>query len=144
MCPFKEKIIEELNNARMKEKEIMLNNKMNINADDEPEAMSLAKLVEDARNRARGFGASPAEIKKVTSHEKMESISMTKEFKKVWYFPFRFSPIIELSTGACKTYIVSAVCGGTKVTAKAPKKKLNRISQYPISKVEPSCDKETA
>ncbi len=58
--------------------------------------------------------------------------------------------------GACKMYIVLAICGGTKVIARAPKKKmgikektgtlkkkLERI-HYPMCKKKPSCDEEPA
>lgn len=86
LCPFKEKIIEELNAAKVQEKEILLKNKMGENDENgNSDAMELAKLVEDARNRARGYGPSLEESAKITAHEKMESASMAKEFKKVRY-----------------------------------------------------------
>lgn len=50
------------------------------------DALALTKLVEDARNRARGYGPSLEESEKIAAHVKMESASLAKEFKKVKYF----------------------------------------------------------
>lgn len=87
LCPFKEKIIEELNAAKIQEKEILMKNKMAENDEkSDSDALALAKLVEDARNRARGYGPGLEESAKIAAFEKMESASLAKEFKKVKYF----------------------------------------------------------
>lgn len=89
LCPFKEKIIEELNAAKAQEKALLLENKMGeTDEQTKSDAMALVKLVEDAQNRARGLGPTSEEMEKIAVHEKMESASLAKEFKKVIFCLF--------------------------------------------------------
>jgi hypothetical protein len=80
LCPFKQQVVEELNQAKVKEKEILKSNRMETDENDHPDPMM--QIVLDAQSRAKGFSASD-EIERITSHEKMESVTLAKEFKKV-------------------------------------------------------------
>lgn len=71
--------MEELNQAKLKEKEIIKNNKMET---DNEYVDPMLQIVNDAQNRAKGFSASD-ETERIASHEKMESVTLAKEFKKV-------------------------------------------------------------
>lgn len=79
LCPFKQQVVEELNQAKIQEKEILQRNKMETD-DENPDP--ILKIVQDAQNRAKGFSVSD-EVEQIASHQKLESITLAKEFKKV-------------------------------------------------------------
>lgn len=60
-----------------------MSNKTNVGAENvAPETLSLTQLMKDAQNRARGFATS-VETERLESHEKMENVTLAREFKKV-------------------------------------------------------------
>ncbi|XP_065220848.1 guanine nucleotide-binding protein-like 3 homolog [Planococcus citri] len=84
-CPFKEQIIEDFNEAKAKEKEMMVENKRIIE-ENAANGITLEQLVQDAR--IRGDDYMPIDRneeidRKINAAQKMESSSLTKEFKKV-------------------------------------------------------------
>lgn len=76
-----------------------MNNKINETEENiGEETRTLTQLVKDAQNRARGFATS-TETEILQSHEKMENVTLAREFRKVNMIKLSCPPSLQILIG---------------------------------------------